>query len=75
MHVRKAGLPSRSHRSGSHPTPLSGLFSPGSMHFTLFCAEFPPSFFFGGGGWSQENTHQLESVVTQARRQESGSRS
>ena len=56
MHVRKAGLPSRSHRSGSHPTPLSGLFSPGSMHFTLFCAEFPPSFFWGGGVEPREHT-------------------
>ena len=69
-------------RISSHRVPsnaLSGLFSPGSMHFTLFCAFFPPSFFFffffgWGEVWSQEKTHQLELVVTQARRQGSGSR-
>ena len=51
-------------RISSHRVPsnaLSGLFSPGSMHFTLFCAEFPPSFFFfffwgGGGVEPRENT-------------------
>lgn len=40
-------------RISSHRVPsnaLSGLFSPGSMHFTLFCAEFPPSFFVFLGG-------------------------